>query len=99
MNERIKQLAEQAGLLPLWVCVNESTGSQMIKPIDQEIIERFAELVRQDLYQEIGKSVITQIQAATKMEREACAKLCESEGHRIDASWKSCAAAIRGRTE
>jgi len=32
-------------------------------------------------------------------EREACAKLCESEGHRIDASWESCAAAIRGRTE
>jgi hypothetical protein len=32
-------------------------------------------------------------------EREACAKLCESEGHRIDASWESCAVAIRGRTE
>ena len=32
-------------------------------------------------------------------EREACAKLCESEGARIDASWESCAAAIRGRTE
>ena len=32
-------------------------------------------------------------------EREACAKLCESEGHRIDASWESCATAIRGRTE
>jgi hypothetical protein len=48
MNERMKQLAEQAGLLPLWVCVNESTGSQMIKPIDQDVIERFVELVRQD---------------------------------------------------
>jgi hypothetical protein len=48
MNERIRELAEQAGLLPLWVCVNESTGSQMIKPIDQDVIERFAELVRQD---------------------------------------------------
>jgi hypothetical protein len=30
-------------------------------------------------------------------EREACAKLCESEGHRIDASWESCAEAIRAR--
>ena len=48
MNARIQELAEQAGLLPLWVCVNESTGSQMIKPIDQDVIERFAELVRQD---------------------------------------------------
>lgn len=32
-------------------------------------------------------------------EREACAKLCESEGHRIDASWESCATAIRARGE
>ena len=30
-------------------------------------------------------------------EREACAKVCESEGKRIDASWMSCAAAIRAR--
>ena len=48
MNERLKELAKQAELLPLWVCVNEPTGSQMIKPIDQDIIKRFAELVRQD---------------------------------------------------
>jgi hypothetical protein len=32
-------------------------------------------------------------------EREACAKVCESEGQRIDASWSSCAAAIRARGE
>ena len=32
-------------------------------------------------------------------EREAIAKICESEGHRIDASWESCAAAIRARSE
>ena len=32
-------------------------------------------------------------------EREACAKVCESEGKRIDASWMSCAAAIRARGE
>ena len=30
--------------------------------------------------------------------REECAKVCEAEGQRIDASWSSCAAAIRGRT-
>ena len=30
-------------------------------------------------------------------EREACAKVCESEGVRVDASWASCAAAIRAR--
>ena len=48
MNERLKELAEQAKLIPMWVCVNEPTGSQMIKPIDEQTIERFAELVRQD---------------------------------------------------
>ena len=31
-------------------------------------------------------------------EREECAKVCEAEGRRIDASWSSCAAAIRSRT-
>jgi len=30
-------------------------------------------------------------------EREACAKVCESEGARIDASWVGCAAVIRAR--
>ena len=48
MNKRLKELAEQAGLMPMWVCVNEPTGSQVIKPIDEQVIERFAELVRQD---------------------------------------------------
>jgi hypothetical protein len=48
MDKRLKELAEQAKLIPMWVCVNEPTGSQMIKPIDEQTIERFAELVRQD---------------------------------------------------
>ena len=30
-------------------------------------------------------------------EREACAKVCETEGERVDASWASCAFAIRER--
>ena len=30
-------------------------------------------------------------------EREACAKVCEAEGKRVDASWVSCAFAIRER--
>ncbi len=34
--------------MPMWVCVNEPTGSQMIKPIDEQTIEHFAKLVRQD---------------------------------------------------
>ena len=30
-------------------------------------------------------------------EREQCAKVCEAEGKRVDASWVGCAAAIRAR--
>ena len=33
-----------------------------------------------------------------RAEREACAKVCESEGARTDASWVGCAAAIRARS-
>jgi hypothetical protein len=47
----------------------------------------------------IAKYSDEDLRAAVLKEREACAKLCESEGHRIDASWESCATAIRGRTE
>jgi hypothetical protein len=57
MNKRLKEMAEQAGLMPMWVCVNEPTGSQMIKPIDEQTIERFAELVRQDEREAIAKSL------------------------------------------
>ena len=42
MNERIKELAEQAGL----VC--ESNGSLYALTNDLDCLERFAELVRQD---------------------------------------------------
>ena len=37
------------------------------------------------------------VRRAREDEREMCAKVCEAEGERIDASWVSCAAAIRAR--
>jgi hypothetical protein len=37
------------------------------------------------------------IKMAALNEREECAKVCETEGWRVDASWKSCADAIRAR--
>lgn len=37
------------------------------------------------------------VQKAVEAEREACAKVCEAEGERVDASWVSCAFAIRER--
>ena len=55
MNERLKELAEQAGLMPMWVCVNEPTGSLIIKPINPETIKHFAELVHQTAMEEAAK--------------------------------------------
>lgn len=37
------------------------------------------------------------IEQKIQEEREACAKVCEAEGERVDAAWVSCAYAIRAR--
>jgi hypothetical protein len=51
----------------------------------------------------VGYPKYQDIEAFAKLvaakEREACAKLCESEGIRIDASYMTCAEAIRARGE
>jgi len=44
-------------------------------------------------------AIAMNIRAAVRQEREECAKVCESEGARVDASWASCAAAIRAREQ
>lgn len=71
MNKRIKELAVQADLF--W---SERDGRWHLYD-DSKDLERFAELVRQDLYQVVGKNIIEQINSAIQMEREACAKLCD----------------------
>jgi hypothetical protein len=43
------------------------------------------------------EEVLKLVNAAIAAEREACAKACEAEGERVDASWVSCAFAIRKR--
>jgi hypothetical protein len=46
----------------------------------------------------IGRGKHSQLYRNTvAAEREACAKMCEAEGERVDASWVSCAFAIRER--
>lgn len=74
MNERLKELAEQAGLIPMWVVVNEPTGSQVIKPIDEQIIERFAELVRADereaVIDIVARHGVSEIEAAIRQRGE-----------------------------
>ena len=44
-------------------------------------------------------SLLCIVETAAAAEREACAKVCEEEGKRVDASWASCAYAIRARGE
>jgi hypothetical protein len=63
MNERIKELAEQAGFV---VGVSANADRQ---------IKLFAELVIQNY----ASQLITDAEQARKDEREACAKLCEDE--------------------
>jgi len=101
MDKRIKELAVQAGME-----VDLVTGGFDVWFSDGyyiDVIERFAELVRQNLYQVIGKSVIEQINSAVQMEREACAKLCEEVGNKAKDNdgytmgGYACAKAIRAR--
>ena len=55
MNQQIKELAEQAGLTILWVCISEPNGNQMIKPIDPKTIKHFFKLVHQAAMKEAAK--------------------------------------------
>jgi|688.fasta_scaffold2365299_2 hypothetical protein len=61
MNERIKALAEQAGLWPA------------VTDVFPKELEHFAELVLQNY----ASQLITDAEQARKDEREACARLCD----------------------
>lgn len=91
MNERIKELAEQAGMSYL----------KHISEEQMELVERFAELVRQDEREQISHTYLKLTLDAVLREREANAKLCddidvEYQGEDVLATW--CAAAIRARS-
>jgi hypothetical protein len=82
-----------------------------VRFVELRYLERFAALVRaaerEALMQlftdpenqptQHGTVTMEYMQQEIAAEREACAKVCESEGARVDASWASCAAAIRAR--
>jgi hypothetical protein len=105
MNERLKELAVQAGA-ELYGCVGNENICVNGKDADG-LMRAFAELVRQDLYQVTGKSVIEQINSAIQIEREACAMECikiASSWARLGAwgtktDFHECATAIRARGE
>ena len=61
--------------------------------------DRIEEIFQQVMDEDCSEPLRRFAELVRQDEREACAKLCESEGHRIDASWESCAAAIRARSK
>ena len=73
MNERLKELAAQAGL-----------PKYMTRELCPTVIERFAELVRQDERTSNSKTIdVTDIVLRAKAEeREACAALCTEMGNK-----------------
>ena len=93
-RDEIIRMAEEAGITNELIV--SGWGEHWIDiPIQ---LERFAALV----YAEGHKDGLDDFEAgvlpaAIKAEREACAKVCEAEGKRVDASWVSCAFAIRER--
>jgi len=89
MNERIKELAEQAGLLGPTSRVGNA----------HEAAERFAELIRQDEREQISHTYLKLTLEAVLREREACAKLVEDEAFDEYLSGRDCANAIRQRGE
>ena len=93
MNERIKELAEQAGLLGPTSRVGNA----------HEAAERFAELIRADerdkCAQDYLQNFVHAVEHEVLREREACAKLCDEYHYEIGGSCKDAAATIRARGE
>jgi hypothetical protein len=101
MNEQIKELAEQAGIVKVFA----RSGLWLA---EEEELERFAELIRQDerdkCAQDYFQDCCDAIEAARLEEREAIAALVEADGRvhekAPDAVWaKTVAKLIRARGE
>ena len=107
MNERLKELAEQAGLEE--GCVHGDWTSLNWPDVRAEDLERFAQLVRDDERDKCASDYLQDccdaVDAARLEEREACAKLClelvqaKASGESYEDGTYDCAAAIRARSE
>ena len=97
MNEQTKNLAEQAG-----VSFHHALGATYTYGKLSEILERFAELVRDDERAKCAADYLQDccdaVDAARLEEREACAVLCEKMSK---STWTFCnfAEAIRARSK
>ena len=95
MNERIKELAEQA---------EEHANLEWPNPNHKEQWKNcrnnyFAELIRADDREQISHTYLKLTLEAVLREREACAKLCEEIERANLYGVKECAVAIRQRGE
>jgi hypothetical protein len=97
MNERIKELARQAGFSDF---PNDKNGVWITDGYWDEQLENFAALIRQDEAQACAKHYVDimrdAVEQAVAKEREACAKLCDDWLVGRDDICEV-AAAIRGR--
>jgi hypothetical protein len=101
MDNRLKELALEAGLMSTWEGW-VSTQKQHAEGVCDEYLERFAELVRQDEAKACAEHYLSimrdAVEAARLEEREACAKLCDNWGHDL-VEGNYAAKAIRARGE
>ena len=88
MNERTKELAEQAGFV---------FYARRDAICDAQNIKRFAELIRADEREQISHTYLKRTLEAVLREREACARLCEEIERANLYGVKECAVAIRQR--
>ena len=75
MNERIKELAEQAGF---------DAESKTVWVFDNFDLERFADLFLEAERKEAAEHYLKIMRDAVKIEREACAKLCDLVAREAD---------------
>jgi hypothetical protein len=103
MNNRLKELALEAGLMSTWEGW-VSTQKKHTEGVCDEYLDRFAELVRQDEAKACAEHYLgimrDAVEQAVLKEREDCANLCENvvsnEGY-VQSKW--CAKTIRQRGE
>ena len=85
MNERLKELAEQAKKYALDAMIKITDKEQALKVYSETYDTKFAELVRQDETKACAEHYLSIMRAAVEQsvlkEREACAKLVEGGNH------------------
>ena len=100
-QDDIIRMAREAGLFvetsdgwDVWMPDNLETFAALIAAAEREKW-KWEEL--HTCHPHCDRPACVAVRRAREDEREMCAKVCEAEGERVDASWVSCAFAIRER--